>query len=331
MSGDPLRVDLEEDRFARFRLIAWWDQELLARTRVLVIGAGALGNELIKNLALLGVGNLLIADLDAIERSNLSRSVLYRTEDEGRPKALVAARAARQLFPGLRAEAFTGNVTTQLGLGAFRWADVVLGGLDNREARLFTNRACLRLGTPWIDGAIEALQGVARAFASADGPCYECTLGENDWKALAARKACSLLTRDEIAAGRVPTTPTTSSVVAGVQCQEALKLLHGLDGVLDGQGWVFDGHLHQSYTVRYTRDPECLSHDPLELVVESGLGAEEATLAQLLELGARALASEGPLADEALVLDLGRDVISGLSCAGCGTDEERFAPLGSMT
>ena len=86
--ADELRIDLaaEEDRFARFRLISWWDQQRLERARVLVVGAGALGNEIIKNLALLGIGHLFVADRDRIEMSNLSRSVLFRRADCGRTK-----------------------------------------------------------------------------------------------------------------------------------------------------------------------------------------------------------------------------------------------------
>src|SRR6185295_2736964 len=94
-----VRIDLDanEDRFSRFRLISWWDQLRLQRARVLVIGAGALGNEIIKNLALLGVGRVFIADLDRIETSNLSRSVLFRAADCGQGKARVAAERARDL------------------------------------------------------------------------------------------------------------------------------------------------------------------------------------------------------------------------------------------
>ena len=84
--GDALIID-EGDRYGRLRLIPWWRQEKLAAARVLVVGAGALGNEVVKNLALLGVGTILIIDRDVVEPSNLSRSVLFRLADGGRPKA----------------------------------------------------------------------------------------------------------------------------------------------------------------------------------------------------------------------------------------------------
>jgi molybdopterin/thiamine biosynthesis adenylyltransferase/ubiquitin-protein ligase len=252
-----------DDRFDRFRLIGWWDQERLAKARVLVIGAGALGNEIIKNLALLGVGDVFIADLDRIENSNLSRSVLYREADNGSSKAEVAARAARSIYPKINAHFFNGNVIYDLGVGVFRWADVVLGGLDNREARLAINRNCYRVGRPWIDGAIEQIQGVARVFVP-DGPCYECTMSELDWQLLQKRRSCNLLTRDEMETGKTPTTPTISSIIAGVQCQEAVKLLHGLPTIC-GRGWVFDGSSADSYQVEYQLKDDCLSHDPPEL------------------------------------------------------------------
>src|SRR5471032_2397086 len=103
MSPTPLKIDLdapegEDARFDRFKLIGWWDQKKLADAKVLVVGAGALGNEIIKNLALLGVGNILIADLDRIENSNLPRSVLYRAQDNGQFKAQIAARSAKEIY-----------------------------------------------------------------------------------------------------------------------------------------------------------------------------------------------------------------------------------------
>jgi adenylyltransferase/sulfurtransferase len=323
--SDVIRIDREgaEGRFARFELISWWDQERLARARVVLIGAGALGNEILKDLALLGVGRVFVADLDRVENSNLSRSVLFREQDCGRPKAEVAARRASEIYPGLRVRPFVGNVVYDLGLGVFRWADVILGGLDNREARVAINQAAARAGRVWIDGAIERLDGVARVFDPARGPCYECTMGENDWKMLEARRSCALLSRNEIEQGKVPTTPTTAAVVAGIQTQEAVKLLHGLE-VLAGQGFIFDGTHHQSYVVRYTRNDDCPAHDAYEPVEELPWRVGATRVGDLLE---RALSDLGPDA----VVETNQDLLASLHCAKCGDEEPVFTSLGKVT
>lgn len=277
------RLTAEDDgRFSRFELIGWWDQDRLANARVIVIGAGALGNELLKNLALLGVGNVFVVDLDRIENSNLSRSVLYREADCGRYKADVAAERARDIYPDMKTRAFNGNIVYDLGLGVFRWADVILGGLDNREARVAINQAAARAGKVWIDGAIERLDGVARVFNPATGPCYECTMSEVDWKMLEARRSCALLSREEMESGKVPTTPTTSSVVAGIQAQEAVKLLHGLES-MEGKGFVFDGTWHQSYQVTYSQQEECGSHEVYAPVEELSAKVSETRAGDFLE------------------------------------------------
>lgn len=313
----------EDDRFARFRLIGWWDQPRLAAARVLVIGAGALGNEIMKDLALLGVGNVFVADRDTVENSNLSRSILFRERDRGRPKAEVAAERAIEIYPGMRVRPFTGNVVYDLGLGVYRWADIILGGLDNREARVAINQATARAGKVWIDGAIERLDGVARVFDPATGPCYECTMGENDWKMLEARRSCALLSRGEMEQGKVPTTPTTASIVAGIQVQEAVKYLHGLD-VIAGQGFVFDGTHHQSYLVTYTRKDDCPSHDVDEPVTVLDSGAASTRVGDLLERARTDLGSEA-------ILEAGRDLLGSLRCEPCGEDEPVFASLGRVT
>ncbi len=323
---DVLRIDLDDsqegDRFARFRLIGWWDQSRLAAARALVIGAGALGNEIIKNLALLGVGRVLIADFDRIERSNLSRSVLFRESDCGRGKAEVAAQRARELFPAMKVESCDGNIVYDLGLGVYRWADVILGGLDNREARVAINQAAAKVGKPWFDGAIERLDGVARVFDPATGPCYECTMSEVDWKMLEARRSCALLSREEMEQGKVPTTPTTSSVVAGIQVQEAVKMLHGLE-TLAGRGFVFDGTTHQSYVVSYSRLADCPSHDAIEPIVTLPTGVDDTTAGALLQRVRR------DLGDRAVV-ELNHELLESLACLPCGRTEPLFTSLGKV-
>jgi adenylyltransferase/sulfurtransferase len=313
----------EEDRFHRFKLIGWWDQKKLAAARVLVIGAGALGNEIVKNLALLGVGNVLIADLDRIENSNLSRSVLYRAADNGQYKATVAARSAKEIYPDINAHAFNGNVVYDLGLGVFRWADVIIAGLDNREARLAINRAAWRLRKPWIDGAIEQINGVARVFSPVthpDGPCYECTMSQTDWKLLQMRRSCNLLSRGEMQAGKTPTTPTISSVIAGVQCQEAVKLIHGMESIA-GKGWTFSGLSADSYMVEYQAKEECYSHDVLDEVISLDAGIADMTAADILKL------AREKLGDSAQV-ELARDVLHKLVCPNCKREEELYISPG---
>jgi adenylyltransferase/sulfurtransferase len=271
----------------------------------------------------LGVGHVLVADMDRIEASNLSRSVLYREEDCGKFKATVAAERAREIYPQMQIAALNGNVVYDLGLGAYRWADVILGGLDNREARVAINRAAAKVGKPWIDGAIERLDGVARVFDPAIGPCYECTMSDVDWKMLEARRSCALLTRSEMEQGKTPTTPTTSSVIAGIEVQEAVKMLHGLE-TLSGQGFVFDGTNHQSYVVTYSRQEGCPSHDSIEPVRSLPWRVAETTVDRLLtrvcdDLGMGA------------VLEFNQDLLESLVCPHCERVELRFGSLGKIT
>ena len=323
---DVLKLDdssLDDGRFSRFELMGWWDQERLSSAKVLVIGAGAIGNELIKNLALLGVGQVFVADLDSVENSNLSRSVLYRAEDCGRAKAEVAAERARDIYPEIRTQSFCGNVVYDLGLGVYRWADVILGGLDNREARVSINSSVAKLGKPWIDGAIERLDGVARVFDPGSGPCYECTMSEIDWRMLEARRSCALLTRQEMEQGKVPTTPTTASVIAGIQVQEAVKMLHGLE-CISGQGFVFDGTNHQSYLVSYSQLEDCPSHDVMGEIEVLDLSIEETRVGDFLEMVRSALGPEA-------IIETNHDLLASLTCLKCNETESSRTSLGKVT
>jgi molybdopterin/thiamine biosynthesis adenylyltransferase len=318
----PAPADVQ-DRFSRFRLIGWWDQEKIRAARVLVIGAGALGNEILKNLALLGFCNIVVVDLDTIDATNLPRSILYRSEDIGRPKADVAAEATRNIFPEARVHPITANVVHGLGLGLFGWADIVLAGLDNREARLWINRACWKMNRPWIDGAIEGINGVARVFLPGTPPCYECTLGAIDWEILNRRMSCNLLLLESDTEGKVATTPTISSIIAGLQAQEALKLLHGLP-VLAGKAFVFEGLNHTSYRVEYTENADCMSHYSFADIVALPQRSRDLTLAELIERARRDLQSPE------VTLEFSRDVIHKLSCPGCSGEEEIFSAVGTV-
>lgn len=316
--------DLEGDRFDRFRQIHWWNQEKISSAKVLVVGAGALGNEILKNLALLGFRQIVVVDLDAIELSNLSRSVLYRPGDVGRDKATTAATATTTLYKEATVHPISANIMYDVGLGVFDWADLVFAGLDNREARLWINRCAWKMNRPWIDGAIEGINGVARVFMPGQAPCYECTLGETDWAILEKRMSCNLLTREEMLSGKTATTPTVSSIIAGIQVQEGLKLLHDLP-VLSGKGFVFEGLNHTSYTVEYTENPDCLSHETYANLQRLDRSADDTTAEDLLDF------ARAELGTEQVQLEFSRDVIHKLTCPECGATEDLFAPVGSVS
>jgi len=315
--------EVREDRYSRLGLIPWWDQNKIRETKVLVIGAGALGNEILKNLGLLGFRDIVVMDLDRIEESNLSRTVLFRSENVGEFKANAAARSIEALNGESNVHAMVGNVMHDCGLGLFSWCDVILAGLDNREARLWINRCAWKMNRPWIDGAIEGINGVARVFVAGSAPCYECTLGETDWKLLEKRMSCNLLTRESNVEGKVPTTPTISSIIAGIQVQEAVKLIHGMP-TLAGHGFVFEGLNHSSYRVEYTANADCMSHYTIEQIVECPERSSQLTLADLLDRGKRDLGTKDT------TIEFSRDVVHKLVCPKCGTEEERFAPVGSI-
>jgi len=320
-SLETIRV-LPEDRYDRQRLIPWWEQERLAAARVLVIGAGALGNEILKLLALSGVGHIMIFDMDRIEVSNLSRTVLFKETDAGALKAEVAAERVSELNPQTIAVGRAQNIMHELGLGAFLWADVVICGLDNREARMFVNSSCAHIKRTWIDGAIEGLSGIVRVFDPARTACYECTMNETDRKLVRDRLSCAMLARDAIQQGHVPTTSVAASFIAALEVQEAIKYLHG-QPTLDGEGIHVNGMWNDFNRVQYKRRDDCVAHDSFERVFGLGRGVKDVTLAELLD---RAEARLG----EGATLELSRDVATRLTCPLCDKTERVGIVLGAL-
>jgi adenylyltransferase/sulfurtransferase len=311
-----------EDRYDRQRLIPWWDQGRLARARVVVIGAGALGNEILKLLALTGVGNVLVYDMDRIELSNLSRTVLFREADEGAFKAEVAAGRVSALNPQVRAVGRAQNILRDMGQGLFLWADIVICGLDNRLARMFVNSACARTGRAWIDGAIEGLSGIVRLFDPARTACYECTMNETDRKLVRKRLSCAMLARDAVMLGHAPTTAVAGSLVAALEVQEAIKYLHG-QPTLYGEGIYVSGMWGDFSRESYRRRDDCLGHESLGRIVPLNRGVADITLSELLDL-AEARLGEG------VTLELSRDVVTGLTCPACGLTKRHGVALGTL-
>ncbi|MBI5035358.1 MAG: ThiF family adenylyltransferase [Chloroflexi bacterium] len=321
----PIHIpNLKTDRLATFEFISWWERSKVQAARVMVIGAGALGNEVLKNLALMGVGNLFIVDFDTIEAANLSRSVLFRAEDNGKKKAEVAARRVKELNPDVHVQYFHGDVNTALGLGLFRRMDAIVGCLDNREARLSINRFAYRLNKPWVDGAIQELFGLVRVFVPGQGACYECTLTEQARREMSLRYSCPLLARQNILMGKVPTTPTSSSIIGAMEAQEALKLIHHMP-VNAGQVTHVNGLTNDFHTTAYTPAEDCESHWVYSEITElPNRKAATTTVLEFLRIAREQLGSDA-------IIELDQEIVTQLECHHCETLTDVFKPISQVS
>ena len=251
-----------ESPFDRQKMISWWEQDKLDDAKVMVVGAGAIGNETIKNLALLGVGYLFIVDFDYIEKSNLSRTVLFKTKDIGKKKAEVAAKRAKglALAKGFRVDWFHGDLVNSLGTALYQEFDIVLGCLDNIEARLAVNRHCMWAKVPWIDAGIRELRVRVNPYLPNQGFCFECGLSDEELTSANQRYSCFSFKREAIEQGKVPTTQIAASLAAAWQTQEAIKYICGQQ-IVPNKYLYYQGTHHDFDLIGNTPNPKCTTHE----------------------------------------------------------------------
>ena len=248
-----------------------FSQSQVSAAHVMVVGCGALGNEVLKNLVLMGVMHIVVVDFDIVEVGNLTRSVFFTKEDaeQRRLKVMVIAERLRQLNPVVEVIPVCGDIAYDVGLGLIRQMDVVISCVDSRWARFCINRYCMRAGIPWVDGGIDGLEGTARVFAPGKN-CYACNLGPEGLKDLARRMPCTGMIRRQELAGSAPTTSIIASIIGAVEVQEALKIVNSEKGIENSEGvnslcgrmFYYEG---ESMTVRVAQyqayDDTCPEHE----------------------------------------------------------------------
>ena len=259
--------------------LSWFKQTKVEKARVMVVGCGALGNEVLKNLVLFGVEHIVAVDFDTVEASNLTRSVFFSHEDAQAHKYKVDAVAERlrQINPRASILTIKGDIAHQVGLGLIQKMDVAICCVDNRYARYCLNRLCMRAGIPWVDGGIDSLEGTVRVFAPGKN-CYACNLGTEGLKELARRMPCTTIIHKNEEAGRVPTTPVIASIIGAMEVQEAMKLIHqeeteqGQMTSLCGKMFYYEGqHLTSKLVQFQAYDEDCPVHERWAPAVQTTL------------------------------------------------------------
>lgn len=221
---------MKSDRYQRHSLIDWFSQDDVKASSFAVIGCGAVGNEVSKNLALLGVGKIDLFDFDTIEIHNLTRSVLFRESDVGSSKAEVAGKRIQELDPSIDVNVFTGDFWDLLTFDQAKSYDCILCCVDNFEARIKLNQLCLLAETNLINTGIDSKFSQIEVFPFKSGrhiACYECNLPNSAYERMQNRYSCGWLKKISFIEKKIPTTIVTSSLTGSLAVANALNLVRG--------------------------------------------------------------------------------------------------------
>jgi len=297
----------------------------MASLTALVVGVGALGNEVAKYLALLGARKIWLLDRDRVEASNLTRSVLFCFPDiqehlrAGTPKAEVAARRVREINPDVSATAFVGEVG-DLGLGILRRADLIFCCVDNEAARAVLSRACLRLGKLLVDGGLGLINysgGLVSIFPGADGPCYVCRKGQTRRRELlqelfGTEDPCWVKEKRQEERGIVPTTPLMASIIGALQVEVGLRRFFSAVPGTEGTSYrLVLNPVPELQVIEFSRSPNCPLHEPEDRI--SGLETLKQGCSQ--EITPRLLFEQVSLSS---YLTLDWPLTVGACCRSCG-------------
>jgi molybdopterin/thiamine biosynthesis adenylyltransferase len=300
-------------RFDRQRLVPEWDQNALTQATVVVVGVGALGNEVARILAMSGVGTLMLCDPDRVEESNLSRAVLFSESDVGRPKVEAAVGALSLLAPATCVVPRALPLVNGVGLAELRDASLVLSCLDTRSARLQLAGRCSLVSAPWIDGGTHPWGGEVRPYLDVEGPCYGCSLTAAQRATVDAAWSCFDIVPDDPAGASAP----VSVLVGAWMATLALRFLMGApcaDGVLR-----IDAAQGTMENVTQARDPACPLHSRIGVATPVQVRASDrvALLRERLPSGGVPL--------------LWESTIRTASCPACGFHDGRWGDAGDPT
>ena len=240
----------ELERYARHIVlpqVGGAGQQRLKAARVAVVGAGGIGCAVIPALAGAGVGQLTIIDGDAVDLSNLQRQPLYRSDQIGQGKAVLAAQFVNALNPFVEVVAIETRVDPANAAELLFGHDLILDGTDNFATRLIVSDTAVALGIPLLSAAAAQFQGQVGLFRGhlAGAPCYRCFVGD----AFDADD-CDTCAEQGVLGALVGTIGQFAALMA-------VSTIVGIGNDAAGKLFLFDGATLEWRTMRLPADPEC--------------------------------------------------------------------------
>ncbi|WP_456372903.1 HesA/MoeB/ThiF family protein [Thiolapillus sp.] len=219
-------------------------QQRLLDARVLIVGLGGLGSPVGMYLGVAGVGELLLADFDHVDLSNLQRQIIHTRDQLDQPKARSAAKMIRELNPDCKTRLIESRLGDEQLAQFISEVDLVLDCTDNFTSRFAINRACVAQSKPLVSGSAIRWEGQVAVFCDRPGaPCYHCLYGDSG-------------NLDESCANNGILAPV-AGIIGSIQATEALKLLTGAGEPLSGRLLLVDGLNMQIRSLKLKADPHC--------------------------------------------------------------------------
>lgn len=215
-------------------------QEKLKNAHVVIAGVGGLGSPTALYLAAAGIGHLTLIDRDVVSLSNLNRQILHYDQDIGREKVSSGADKLRLLNPTVQVTTVMKQIDEGNAVDLIAGAQVVMDGMDNFETRLILNRACVKLGIPFIHGGVHSLMGEVTTIIPGETPCFACLCQE-------------IPDQEE----EIPVLGPLPGMIACVQVMEAIKYLAGFGTLLAGRMLFIDGSDMTFSTIKIEKTKNC--------------------------------------------------------------------------
>ena len=269
--------------------------KLIRNCSIAVFGVGALGNAVLQNLVLQGFRKFLIADLDVVEDSNLTKSPLFTTEDIGKPKAKAAADALRRLSltEDIEVQWVNGNIMTDVGKAVFWDYQVVVCAVDTMDCRAYINDWCVRAGTPlFIEGGFSGRSGDISFFVpDENGKYHHCLrqlIGQGDFDG--KRNSCSDLKVKDTGLDIIPVIQPTSAIAGAYIAQEIVKFLEGTSTLLNKT--LFFNGMSLVNTIMTHGTCTCALHTEAPVDLFEVTIPAKATVGQVIQAATEQLGSE---------------------------------------